>query len=132
MRFDMSDGLAQARAAATIAYLDSGSGTASVELYQGTAPVPAGSSAAGSLLLVALGLPKPCAAVVGRDIVFEVSGLANIANNGEATWARWYNGAGVWAGDSDVTVEAGDGFVRLASTTLYAGGKAQLLGGTVG
>jgi hypothetical protein len=128
----MSEGMAQARAVATVDYLDSGSGNASVELYQGTAPVTAGGPPTGSLLLVAIGLPKPCATVVGRNIVFEISDLGTILNSGEAMWARWRNGAGVWAGDSDVTVEAGDGFVRMASTTLYEGGKAQLLGGTVG
>lgn len=132
MIFHMSPGLAEARLVATLNYLDSGPGNASVELYQGTMPTPPGSSAAGSILLVAVPLVKPMGVVsTGGPLTVALSALALILSSGQADWARWYNGHGVWAGDSDVSVDGFDGFVQLADTTLFAGGKTQILGGTI-
>lgn len=132
MIFDQSPALAEARLVATLAHLDSGPGAAYVELYQGAPPVP-GAAPTGSVLLVAVVLPKPAGTVApGGPLTLAVSALATIASSGQAQWARWYNGAGEWVGDSDVSDEAGSGFIRLASTTLFAGGKTQILGGTIG
>lgn len=132
MIFDMSVGHNEARLGGTLAYLDSGAGNAHVELYEGTKPSTPGAAPTGSVLLVDVVLPKPCAEIVTGGLSFFVSGLATITNSGEAMWARWYNGGDEWAGDSDVTAEGGGGFVQLPDTTLYAGGKAQILGGVVG
>lgn len=132
MIFHPSPALAEARLLAFLNYLDSGSGTASVEIFQGTMPTPPGSAPTGSVLLVAVPLPKPMGTLAsGGPLTVLASALALIANSGGAAWARWYNGAGAWAGDSDVSNDAGDGFVRLADTTLLAGGRTQILGGTI-
>ena len=131
MRFDRSPDVVEAQLVAFVDFMNLGSGDPYVELYDGTPPAP-GASASGSVLLVTCDLPKPIGVVDSGVIEVAVSPLSLIANSGSAVWARWYNGAGTWAGDSDVTNDAGDGFIRLADTTLFAGGKTQILGGAIG
>jgi len=130
VRFDPSPGHNDARLAASLARLDSGSGFAVINLYDGVAPSPGGSPAS-SLLLVEIVLPKPSGEIVSNSLSLFVSPLAIIINSGVARWARWIDGNSQWFGDSDVTDSAGDGFIRIPDTTLYAGGKTQVLGGTI-
>lgn len=130
MRFDASVALKSAQLAAWVAHLDTGAGTASLEIYSGTAPVP-GAAPTGSVLLVSIALPKPVGTVLDGVLTLAVSALSLNVASGGADWARWYTAAGAWAGDSDVSNDAGDGFVRLADTTLFVGGKAQVIGGTI-
>lgn len=130
MRFDASVGLKSAQLAAFVDYLDVGAGNASIEVYTGVAPTP-GAAPVGSVLLVSIGLPKPMGFVLDGVLTLAVSPLSLNVASGEAMWARWYNGAGAWAGDSDVSADGGNGFVRLAETTLFLGGKAQVIGGTI-
>ena len=130
MRFDPTLGHNDARLAASLARLDSGSGFAVINLYDGVAPSPGGSPAS-SLLLVEIVLPKPSGEIVSNALSLFVSPLAIIINSGVARWARWLAGNSHWSGDSDVTDSAGNGFIRIPDTTLYAGGKTQVLGGTI-
>jgi len=130
MRFDASTSLKSAQLSAWVAHLDTGPGTASLEIYTGTAPVP-GAAPTSSVLLVSIMLPKPVGTVLDGVLTLAVSALSLNVASGGADWARWYTAAGVWAGDSDVSNDAGDGFVRLADTTLFVGGKAQVIGGTI-
>lgn len=131
MRFDASTSLKSAQLSAWVAHLDTGAGAGAVlEIYSGTAPVP-GATPTGSVLLVSITLPKPVGTVLDGVLTLAVSALSLNVASGGADWARWYTAAGAWAGDSDVSNDAGDGFVRLADTTLFAGGKAQVIGGTI-
>lgn len=131
MRFDPSPGTRSAQLAAFVAYLDTGPGNASVEIFQGPDPAVPGGPPTGSVLLVACPLPKPMGTVTAGVLTLAVSPLALIANSGSATWARWYTSTGAWAGDCDVSLDTGTGLIRLADTTLFAGGKTQILGGTL-
>lgn len=131
MRFDPSVALKSAQLAAWVAHLDTGPGAgALLEIYNGTAPVP-GAAPTGSVLLVSITLAKPVGTVLDGVLTLSISPLSLNVASGEAQWARWYTAAGVWAGDSDVSADGGDGFVRLAETTLFLGGKAQVIGGTI-
>lgn len=133
MIFDMSPALAEARLLATLAHFDAGPGPGYVELYQGTPPSTPGAAPTGSVLLATIVLAEPMGTVAtGGPLTLAVTALATIMTSGEAQWARWYNGTSAWAGDSDVSNEAGNGFLRLETTTLFAGGKTQILGGTIG
>lgn len=131
MRFDASTSLKSSQLSAWVAHMDAGPGAGAVlEIYTGTAPAPGGTPV-GSVLLVSITLAKPVGTVLDGVLTLSISPLSLNVASGEAQWARWYTAAGVWAGDSDVSNDAGDGFVRLADTTLYIGGKAQVIGGTI-
>lgn len=132
MRFDRSPALVEAQLLAFADLMAFGTGNPSVELYDGTQPAPPGSAPTGSVLLVTVELNKPIGVVSSGVLTVAVSPLALVMNGGGAQWARWRNGNGAWVGDSDVSNDAGTGFVRLTDTTLFAGGKTQILGGTIG
>lgn len=132
MRFDESPALAEARLLSFLDFMHLGAGQPYVEVYQGPDPATPGGAPTGSVLLVSIELPRPIGTVSGPLLTMSVSPLALILSGGTAAWARWYNGDADWAGDSDVSLDAGTGFLRLSDTTLYAGARVQVMGGTIG
>lgn len=125
---DISDGLAGARLEAVVAYLDTGTGNAKIRIYDGTKVDPPGDApGAGNHLLAEVTLDKPCGTVTSGVLELTAADIPLVLTSGTATWARFINGNGDWAIDADVSTDAGTGFVRLDSTTLYAGGKLGLI-----
>jgi hypothetical protein len=114
-----------ARLLGTLAFLDTGDSPATVSLYAGTRP-EAGASVANAPLAI-ITLAKPCAVLTeGQLLLSPPPAHATVTTNGTAVWARFSNGAGDWAMDCDVSDDAGNGEIKLASTTLYAGGLVPL------
>ena len=132
MRFDPSTNCRGAQLQGWLDFMHLGAGDPYLELYEGPNP-PAGPGTAptGSVLLVSVPLPRPVGTVAAGGLTLAASDLASISNSGSAQWGRWYAGDGQWAGDCDVSSDAGTGFVRLADVTLFAGGTTQVMGGTI-
>lgn len=120
-----------ARLAGTLAFLDTGSGNASVELYGNTKPSPG--AAAGADPLVVIALSKP-AGVLTTVLTLQGATAEGelVMNTGTVAWARFKNGAGSWVMDTDASIEGGDGAVQLPTLTLYAGGRCPLSPSTIG
>lgn len=128
----ISVALNEARLGGTRDFLDTGSANARIRLYDGTRPANGGTA---TLLLVEIELDKPCGTVASGVLTLSSSDLPLVANSGVATWARIVNGNGDHAFDCDVADDGdppGTGQVVLPDTTLYAGGKTQLISGVLG
>lgn len=121
----------EARLGGTLAYLDSGAGSAAVRIYGGIrALTPA--DPPGSALLVQVSLQKPAGTVAAGALHLLELEDGLIAATGVATWARVVNGNGDSAFDCDVGAGAGAWEVQLATTELYAGGAARIVSATLG
>ena len=88
-----------------------------------------GDSAGGDPLVTII-LAKPCGAIVSNKLELlqdELSGDM-VLITGTAVWGRLVNADGIWAGDGDVSLAAGDGAFKLAgdSLNLFAGGYVVL------
>lgn len=131
MIVDISQAHNSARLTGTLAFMDLGTGNASIEIYAGTKPTPG--EVAGSDPLVIVALSKP-AGVVTTVLTLEGATIGGelVLNTGTAAWARFKNGEDSWVMDTDVSDEAGDGAVKLPTLTLYAGGRCPLSPSTIG
>lgn len=122
----------EARLGGTLGFLDSGTSVARIRIYDGTRPAANNGAVTDQLLLVELPLDKPCGALASGALTLAASTLPLVENTGVAAWARIVNGDGVQAIDCDVSDEAGSAPIKLQTTTLYAGGRAVLISGTLG
>ena len=119
--FEISAAHALARLQATLAFADSGSGPATLKLYD-----------AAEQLLVTLTLTKPCGQITeaGYLLLTQASGSGDmILSSGQAATGMWSTSDGKLIGRGLVTDEAGQGHFKLLGSTgtqLYAGGKAIL------
>lgn len=119
----------EARLTGTLADLDTGAGHARIRIYGGTRPASGGTP---PTMLVEIALDKPSGTVSGGVLTLASSDLPLIVNSGVATWARIVCGDAAFAFDCDVSVTGGAGQVQLPDTTLFAGGKTQLVSGVLG
>ncbi len=81
--------------------------------------------------LVTMLFAVPACVLVGHVLEFAQGDPSGdqILVPGNASWARLYNGNGVWLGDGDVTDSLGVGPLKISGTTgtlLYAGARAIL------
>lgn len=113
-------------------FLDTGTGNATIEVYEGARPAPGDES--GSDPLVVVVLAKPCGVIAAGSLVLTANDSSGelIARSGIAAWARFTNGDGQWAFDCDVSLSGGTGEVQFPNLQLYAGGRAPLAPSTVG
>jgi hypothetical protein len=124
---------ANARQAGSRADLDTGVGNAAVRIYGGVRPAsPA--DVPTSVMLVQIGLTKPCGTVA--DGLLTLTQLADglIAETGVPTWARFVDGDGATCFDCDAGAGSGAWEVQLPATqtTLYAGGDARIVSAVLG
>lgn len=113
-------------------FLDTGSGSATCEIY-GTVR-PSDGDLAGGTPLVTVVLAKPCGEIVDGVLVLAADDPTGelILESGEAIWARFKNGDGAWAFDADVSADGGSGEVQFPNVNLLAGGRAPLSLSTIG
>jgi hypothetical protein len=127
---EISTALNEARLAAVIGFLASGTDNARAEIYDGMRPsfggIPAGKC------LVSIILVEPIGTVENGLLNITPTPEVMISNTGQATWARIVNGDGALAWDCDVSDLTGTGELRLPSTTLYAGGYTRIVSGLLG
>lgn len=126
----------EAALAGRLAFLDTGVGTAVVQLY--AAPRAANASTApGGAPLVEIPLAVPAGTVSGGVLELLPAATGLIVNTGVPTWARVKNRGGVTAFDMDAgVVGSGPGGTDpecvVTTDNLYAGGQVAMLSALLG
>lgn len=109
------------------AFLDSGAGPGYFVMLNGTRPASGG---AETTRLAKVLLNRPVGTVAVGRLTLASDDVPLCLADGDATWARFFNGDDAFAFDCDVsTVAAGTGQVLLEDTALLAGGKVQMIYG---
>lgn len=106
-----------------------GTEPAKAMIYDGAQPA-FGAAPAGNLL-IEIPLVEPIGAISNGVLAIAATPEAMVALTGDATWARLVNGDGTLGWDCAVSDMAGNAPLRLASTTLYAGGYGRIVSGTI-
>lgn len=120
---------AAAALSATLTALNAGATGATVSLY--TTTRPATGEAAGGSAQAVITLPKPAGTISAGVLTLGAADDALILSTGVALWAR-IEADGVILLDCDVSDTGGTATIRLATTTLYAGGSVRLASGVLG
>lgn len=114
--------------AAIIARLDAATGPAEFRFYTGTMPATPDTAVGAQVLLGTAVCSDPCATHSGGTITFDtIAEDASTDADGTAAWVRVCDGDGNGVIDGDVTNAAGDGFVKLNTTAIVAGGPLRVL-----
>lgn len=107
--------------------LDAGSTPGLIKIYSGTKPADAETAITTQVLLATLTLSDPCGTVSTGVLTFATITSDSAADaTGTATWARLTNSAGVAVVDVDVSNTAGNGFIRLNTVSIVAGGSVSI------
>ena len=120
---------AAAALSATLTALNAGATGATVSLY--TTTRPANGEDAGGAAQAVITLPKPAGTISAGVLTLGAADDALILSTGVALWAR-IEANGVILLDCDVSDTGGTATIRLATTTLYAGGSVRLASGVLG
>lgn len=115
----------------TLAHLDSATGPAKLQIYEGARPATAGDPATGSLL-VQITLTQPAGTVANGQLTLTQLEDGLISTSGLATWGRFVNGDGQACFDADVDDGSNNGEIQMATRQLFAGGDAKLVGAVLG
>lgn len=112
-----------AMALALIAYFDAGTGPAVFEFYDGSPPGSVGGAVTTQVKLGTLTCSAPSATDTDGTITFGAVTQDSAADaSGTAAWVVIKDGDGDVVLDGDVTNLAGDGFCKINTTTIVAGG----------
>ena len=120
---------AAAALSATLTALNAGATGATVSLY--TTTRPANGEDAGGAAQAVITLPKPAGTISAGVLTLGAADDALILSTGVALWAR-IEANSVILLDCDVSDTGGTATIRLATTTLYAGGSVRLASGVLG
>ena len=120
---------AAAALSATLTALNAGIGGATVSLY--STPRPANGADSGGAAQAVITLPKPAGVISGGVLTLGAADDAFILSTGVTLWAR-VEANGVILLDCDVSDTGGTATIRLATTTLYAGGSVRMASGILG
>lgn len=120
---------AAAALSATLTALNAGATGATVSLY--TTTRPANGEDAGGAAQAVITLPKPAGTISAGVLTLGAADDALILSTGVALWAR-IEANSVILMDCDVSDTGGTATIRLATTTLYAGGSVRLASGVLG
>lgn len=132
----ISTGHNEARLGGSLNYLQTGSGTAVVQIYNGARPA-SGATPAGTML-ASIPLDNGIGTIDAGALVLTVPAEGLIVSSGIAAWARIRKRDGGYAMDCDVgqvdshgtVITPGD--LLLDQTTLYEGGVVRLMSGVLG
>ena len=106
-----------------IAAFDAGAGPAIAEFYTGTIPTNLGDALGAQVKLGTLTCSDPVATQTAGVITFGTITQDNAADaSGDAGWVGLRNGAGTLVALGDVTDLAGNGFAKVNTTAIVAGG----------
>lgn len=106
-----------------ISYFDAGSGPATVEFYTGTIPSTLGDTLTTQVKLGTLTCSDPAATQTAGVITFSTITQDSAADaTGTAAWAYIKDGTGAIVNAVDVTNAAGDGLIKLNTTSIVTGG----------
>ena len=112
-----------ALATALLAQWDTASGPNTMEFYTGTQPASPATAITDQVLLGTVTCSDPLGTAADGALTFGAITSDSAADaSGTATWARQRDGAGVARADWSVSNAAGDGVIKLNTTTIIAGG----------
>ena len=112
-------------------FLNSGTGTAVIEIYGGTRPATA-ATATSEPVLVSIALDNPAGVVDAGTLELLATDPGMIVTSGLATWARVKNRNGDTAFDMDAGAVGSGAECELSQTTLFAGGLVTLVSAILG
>lgn len=125
LRFATS--LRSAIANAIIAACDAGSGACYIEFYTGAIPANLGDTLTTQVKLGTLTCSDPSATQASGVITFAAITQDSAADaGGEAAWVYIKDSTGAIVAAGDVTNNAGNGFVKVNTTTVVAGGPISM------
>lgn len=126
--FELVPELKNARLQLIVAALDGRATEGELWLYSGAAPLLTGGPTAQALQCVIV-LPRPCGVVVDGKLTLaaDVSGVRLGADL--IAWGRLVDGAGKPWADFSVSLEAGDGALKLDQVSGAPGDAVTLLSG---
>lgn len=102
---------------------DSASGPCTLEFYTATQPAGPAVAVTTQTKLGTLICSDPIGSAASGVLTFaSISADASADADGTATWCRLKDGAGVARADFDVTNTSGNGYVKLNTTVIVAGG----------
>lgn len=128
---EITTGLNDYRLAGVVNFLAVGTtNNATANIYSGTRPALGGTPTGD--LLVSVVLVEPLGSISAGVLAITPTEEAMIAASGVATWAQIVNGDGAVGWHCDVSDLAGDGELKIPSTTLYAGGYTRIVSGALG
>ena len=104
------------------ALLDAGAAAGKLRIYDGTQPAGPNTAITTQVLLAELTLSDPALAApsAGTAALSAITGDASANNTGTATWARFVDSDGNAVWDCDISDLAGDGTLKLNSTSVVA------------
>lgn len=106
-----------------ISYFDAGTGPATIEFYSGTMPTALGDALTTQVKLGTLTCSDPSATQAAGVITFNAITQDSAADaSGTAAWAYIKDSSGAIVNAVDVTDAAGDGFIKVNTTAIVAGG----------
>ena len=106
-----------------ISYFDAGAGPAIIEFYTGAIPTALGDALTDQVKLGTLTCSDPAATQTAGVITFgTITQDSGADASGTAAWAYIKDSAGAIVNAVDVTDAAGDGFIKVNTTTIVAGG----------
>lgn len=111
-------------------WLDAGAGNAKLSIYGTTRP--ARGADPGGAYLVRFVLAKPSGTMVDSKWVLEMDDAGGYMAlvTGDGVWGRLENANGDFAGDGDVSDEAGDGAFKLQGTGTHINAGGYMILGT--
>lgn len=113
-----------------LSFLDTGGGSAKLNVYSAPRPATAQATATGDLLAT-ISLTDPCGAVTGGILSLTPQGAATIVQSGTAAWVRVVNGAGATAFDMDAGAIGSGAECELSAVDLLVGGLVVLTSATL-
>ncbi|MFZ2452574.1 MAG: hypothetical protein WAW36_18865 [Methylovulum miyakonense] len=132
MIIKMSDALRNARAQAIVNAINNGTGAGAMLFYTAPMPGAGGDAISTQTLLGTLTFDEPAGSVATGVLTFSApSDDASADADGNAAWVRILDGDGAWVMDMDVTLNSGDGAIRMPSVGVYQGGVLRVTGGTL-
>ncbi len=106
-----------------ISYFDAGTGPAIIEFYTGAIPTNLGDALTDQVKVGTLTCSDPAATQAAGVITFGTITQDNGADaSGTAAWAYIKDSTGAIVCAMDVTDNAGDGLIKVNTTTVVAGG----------
>ena len=107
--------------------LDGGPSPGLIKIYSGTKPADAETAVTTQVLLATLTLSDPCGSVAAGILTFSpITSDSSADATGTATWARLETSSGAAVADVDVSNAAGNGFIRLNTVSIVAGGSVSI------
>lgn len=122
MTIDYADAIQAARMNEVLAAIDSGTGQAMIQIFEGPRPAK-GADASAYTVLCEVDIASPAGTVTNGELALDVEGSSIVLATGSHAWARILSRDGVFVADLD-TGETGSGAdMEIGTPTLVQGGN---------